>query len=349
MRALYAVRDKQSFVTHLAASLSTLLSGEVCSYNEIDPVAQTAWYAYSPSDYEVIKDGMAILGRYADQCPLVGHMQSSAGGEARRMSDFLSMAQFQRRDIYHEFYKPMKIPFTLATSLPNIHGAVIALGLHRERKDFSEQDRLMLDLLQPHIVQAFQNAQTVSRMNQEMAARDCALDQLNRGIVGVTAAGKVQWATPKGWELLQRYVCHHPVRNGHLPEGIVEWLRRNRIRERDLAGAPMPPHPLIIQHGERSLRLHFISEGTGALLLLDECCDRFPREALLDRGLTPRETDVLSWMVQGKTNIEIGQILGASPRTIQKHVERIFVKVGIETRTAAVAIVHELMRNTPRP
>jgi DNA-binding CsgD family transcriptional regulator len=54
-------------------------------------------------------------------------------------------------------------------------------------------------------------------------------------------------------------------------------------------------------------------------------------------GLTRRETEVLSWVAQGKSNFDIATILGASPRTVQKHLERIFQKLGVETRTAAAA------------
>lgn len=52
-------------------------------------------------------------------------------------------------------------------------------------------------------------------------------------------------------------------------------------------------------------------------------------------GLTRREMEVLSWVTDGKTNTEIGVILSTSPRTVQKHLEHIFKKLGVETRTAA--------------
>ncbi len=55
-------------------------------------------------------------------------------------------------------------------------------------------------------------------------------------------------------------------------------------------------------------------------------------------GLTRRETDVLQWVAEGKTNSEIGIILGMSPRTVQKHLEHIFEKLGVETRTAAATL-----------
>ncbi len=56
-------------------------------------------------------------------------------------------------------------------------------------------------------------------------------------------------------------------------------------------------------------------------------------------GLTPRETEVLSWVAKGKTNRDIGEILGMSPRTVNKHLEHIYVKLGVETRSAAAALV----------
>lgn len=56
-------------------------------------------------------------------------------------------------------------------------------------------------------------------------------------------------------------------------------------------------------------------------------------------GLTRREVEVLRWVTDGKTNTEIGQILGMSPRTVQKHLQHIFEKLGVSTRTAAVVRV----------
>jgi DNA-binding CsgD family transcriptional regulator len=60
--------------------------------------------------------------------------------------------------------------------------------------------------------------------------------------------------------------------------------------------------------------------------------------ALRSLGLTRRETEVLTWIAQGKTNHEIGVILSAATRTICKHVERILFKLSVENRTAAAAI-----------
>jgi len=61
--------------------------------------------------------------------------------------------------------------------------------------------------------------------------------------------------------------------------------------------------------------------------------------------LTPREREVLDWVAAGKTNRDIATILGASPRTVEKHLERIYEKLGVETRTAAVMRVVKRLRH----
>jgi len=53
-------------------------------------------------------------------------------------------------------------------------------------------------------------------------------------------------------------------------------------------------------------------------------------------GLTPREGDVMRWLSCGKTDAEIAALLQISPRTVHKHLEHVYVKLGVETRTAAV-------------
>jgi DNA-binding CsgD family transcriptional regulator len=99
---------------------------------------------------------------------------------------------------------------------------------------------------------------------------------------------------------------------------------------RDLAEVVRP-------HLANLYRLAVSREGTRAL----------PADAPFDRAaapLTPREREVLDWVAAGKTNRDIAAILGASPRTVEKHLERIYEKLGVETRTAAVMRVRAASR-----
>jgi DNA-binding CsgD family transcriptional regulator len=69
--------------------------------------------------------------------------------------------------------------------------------------------------------------------------------------------------------------------------------------------------------------------------------DRFGGAPLLEEtrdelGLTPRETEILAWVAHGKTNPEIARILWIAPTTVRKHLENVYAKLGVHTRTAAV-------------
>lgn len=83
------------------------------------------------------------------------------------------------------------------------------------------------------------------------------------------------------------------------------------------------------------MRLVAAQEGDQYLLLLEEQQTTFSIASLAPLGLTHRETEVLFWVMQGKTNQEIATILACSPLTVRTHLERIYHKLGVETRTAA--------------
>jgi DNA-binding CsgD family transcriptional regulator len=72
-------------------------------------------------------------------------------------------------------------------------------------------------------------------------------------------------------------------------------------------------------------------------MALQEKLSLFDPQSLKPMGLTQRETEVLTWVAEGKSNKDVGQILGIRSITVKKHLEHIFQKIGVETRTAAVA------------
>ncbi|MET0208961.1 MAG: helix-turn-helix transcriptional regulator, partial [Burkholderiaceae bacterium] len=134
-----------------------------------------------------------------------------------------------------------------------------------------------------------------------------------------------------------------------LDETLLEWLQSQVIvlEAAGPAGAswnpgPVPPgHGLVLaREGRRvSFALHESTGDDEWLLVLTESNDRATIEALgLAFRLTTREAEVLHWVAQGKTNRDIGDILGTSPRTVHKHLEHVFAKLGVETRTSAAAM-----------
>ena len=132
-----------------------------------------------------------------------------------------------------------------------------------------------------------------------------------------------------------------------LPEPIAGWVDQ-ALANRSLVsrGIADPIAPLVLRRGDQYLAIRLVADhGRGQhLLLMEESPMNTPPDLLLGLGLTPREAEVLAWVAQGKTNRETGMILGLSTRTVQKHLERVFTKLGVESRTAAILKALQLGR-----
>jgi len=150
--------------------------------------------------------------------------------------------------------------------------------------------------------------------------------------------GRVLWRTPLARELMERHFGGALDGAVRAPAGLCAWVHA-RLAAGD-AGT-VPPHWSSIAGGRRlQCTLHPASAEDEWLVVLTESDNGTAIEALALRfRLTAREAEVLYWVAQGKTNRDVGEILGTSPKTVTKHLERVFEKLGVETRTAAASRV----------
>lgn len=168
-----------------------------------------------------------------------------------------------------------------------------------------------------------------------------ALDAFGHAALTARAGdGRVLWQTPLARELLQALDASRD-HGQRLAEPLADWLQAQAVLAATGQLDAPARQPLVLAHAGRrvSFALH---EPTGEdewLLVLTERDERAAIEALAARfRLTAREAEVLHWVAQGKTNRDIGEILGTSPKTITKHLEHVFQKLGVETRTAAANV-----------
>ncbi|QHE75593.1 response regulator transcription factor [Hydrogenophaga sp. PBL-H3] len=170
-----------------------------------------------------------------------------------------------------------------------------------------------------------------------------ALDAFGYATITVRESdGRLMWQTPLARDLLRNY-CG--TESPTTPPAVLQWLRRH-LGE---ASEQREPPRLTLENGPRRLtfRLHQRvgdEDGDGDaggdwLIVMQETSDASVLSSVAGAfGLTAREAEVLYWVVKGKINRDIGDILGASPATVKKHLERIYAKLGVETRTAAAAM-----------
>jgi DNA-binding response OmpR family regulator/DNA-binding CsgD family transcriptional regulator len=171
-----------------------------------------------------------------------------------------------------------------------------------------------------------------ARLTQSARA---ALDVSGRYLLAVNGVGKIMWATPQAQKLLSDTLSAGSDDDVVLPDPIPQWLDQAR------KGSAAKAAVMATLPGNEQLRLQYMGRlGSNEFLLrlAKDSGAETPAEFSSELGLTTREGEVLSWLSKGKTNRDIAQILGLSPRTVDKHLEQIYSKLGVENRTAAAAI-----------
>lgn len=161
-----------------------------------------------------------------------------------------------------------------------------------------------------------------------------ALGRAGRSLAAVDAQGALVWCTPQAESLFQRLDPAWEPGSVTLPGGIVPAQLRALAQSGhsgtvNLALAGIEIEIALAtgdQPGEALFKITEVGEASKVDLLLRQT------------GLTRREAEVLLWVSYGKTNRTVSEILGISPRTVNKHLEQVFKKLGVETRAAATAI-----------
>lgn len=172
-----------------------------------------------------------------------------------------------------------------------------------------------------------------------------ALDTTGRFLFAANSAGLLVWSTPQASRLLalaRGSEAGSEATDAQLPEAVTRWLSARAEGRGDQNAVT-----LAIDDGRRSLAVAFVGRADRDETLLRITEESGSDQAAIFReklGVTAREAEVLLWIARGKSNRDIGDILGMSPRTVNKHLEQIFVKLGVENRAAAAAVA---VRATP--
>jgi DNA-binding NarL/FixJ family response regulator len=161
-----------------------------------------------------------------------------------------------------------------------------------------------------------------------------ALDVTRRPAFAIDANGAPRWFTPLATTMLERLFPDWDARAGMLPGALQSSLAR-------LLNGDTAVGRVALEIGDAKLECTLLrrTEVGEWLFRLTEQRDEDQERLLAERhGLTSREAEVLLWISRGKQNREVSEILSISPRTVNKHLEQIFQKIGVENRSSAAAI-----------
>lgn len=195
-----------------------------------------------------------------------------------------------------------------------------------------------------YIVKPFRNEEVLARVGAHVTRGrtimrvEQALAEGGLAALAIDAAGAITWITANALALLDEFIDAKSEPR-MLPPALRDLIMAQLNADTERATAKF-------EFKNLSIKASACFYQTEYLLLLQKIGNCWNLESLRsDLGLTNREAEILMWISRGKTNRDIGLILDSSPRTVNKHLEHIFEKLGVTTRSAAVSKALQRVKN----
>jgi DNA-binding CsgD family transcriptional regulator len=329
--------DCQSFVRETLEQLTRIVASDLTTLSVCDlergtrRVVSRAGEALSEAD-------RAAFDRHFHEHPLVRFHGSHPGGPTQRISDCMAANKFRHSALHADYYRRIGINYVMALPLRIDQGNVISVVFNRRHADFKAAERGVLDVLRQPLAAIYRNLAACEDAGLGLqGVRDLAAEN-GWQIIRVSVSGQILDASPQARALLARFLPGNAAgTDARLPSVLAEWFSRSRSWGLERPAISRGQQFCTSRLGVR-LTVHFIPDpldtSAGYLLMRSERLE-VHAEALTRLSLTDRERGILALVAAGKTNADIAAILSISARTVQKHLEHIFPKLGVETRTAA--------------
>ncbi|MGZ4972537.1 MAG: response regulator transcription factor [Limisphaerales bacterium] len=318
-------------------SADMLMTGELSTPKF--EVTRPLVYPYRTDVVKLAPMFLELAGKIPEFVP--GYAEGSLFGP---LTSRMPQRRFEGTDLFNAFHRPLGLRYQFAGMVPDLNGPHMGFVVHRYAGDYTVRDEEILRHLSQHYSAAIKNVRAFAEVSGQNVSLDQANQVAGQGIVFLTPDHRLESMSPLAATQLAKY-CGGWRNRASMPENVSRWMREQlkKIVEGRLVGSPM--QPLKLSCGEQQLTIRLILHPINpAMLVLTESTAMITVEAFKRFGLTPRETEVLYWLVHGKTDREIALLLGTREGTTRKHVERILAHFGTQNRTATVAHVLEQLR-----
>jgi DNA-binding CsgD family transcriptional regulator len=339
LRALQSLAEQSagsaSFVDAALDRLTAIVPSDLTTLSICD-LAQGSRKVVGRKGEALSQADRAAFDRYFREHPLVRFHSSHPGGPTQRISDCMNVHAFRSSALHADYYRRIGINHVMALPLRIDNANVISVVFNRSHRDFANRERAVVDAIRQPLAAIYRNLVACENAGVGLTCISQLAADGGWHMMRVTQAGQILDASPPALRLLGRFFPGHASAPG-LPAALLAWLARSRNWGLE---RPAIDHgqPFTLSHLGMGLRVHFVPDreraSAGYLLMR---CHRVDvgAEHLAELPVTGREREVLALVAAGKTNREIAAVLAISARTVQKHLEHVFQKLGVETRMAA--------------
>jgi DNA-binding CsgD family transcriptional regulator len=335
---LHRHREAATFPARVVRILARAVDCDSALLVTVDPANGEFRLETWPAEHFERLDHAEVARLHAAGHPFVAHCRRSRSAGAFRLGDLAPREDFLRSDLYSNLYRFLGIEHQLVMLIASPDARWRVVALNRRSHDFLEEERAALEFLWPHITLAQRNLGRAERSRSPRIVETGGEE--TSAVIVITGTGTVTLCSEQARLWLAEYFDAVFVARGvTLPEPVMQWARKRIASESEGKRLrSVRRDPLVVSRGDHCLVADLIVDHGKQqhLVRLEKMSLNAPPRSLEALGLTPREAEVLTWVAQGKTNREVGMILESSARTVQKHLEHVFEKLGVESRTAAI-------------
>ncbi|MDH5642141.1 MAG: helix-turn-helix transcriptional regulator [Nitrospira sp.] len=344
---VYAADSRETYIHTILTGITSLIPCSYASYNEINLPAKEMFYKSHGIDQALYESTQPAFKAYLHQHPWGQRVLTTPDYGVRTLSDFMSDRAFHSLALYQEYYRHLGISRQLGVSLSVPPAVFIPIVINRDGRDFGSRERQILDVLRPHLTQAFQNATAWDRLNEHHSSLQRLFQRINKVVIQTDRRGKILWASSGVEDLFRRYRLLGPKPSPYLPSPVLDWLLKSIGRDDPQEMLLSSSKPLSLRTAHGTLTVRRLDVTKGVRLLFEDQPYHHVLDGMFASQLSTRELEVLQILAAGKGNKEIGLLLGISHRTVQKHLERIYTKLGVENRAAAAGRLWDLSNSDP--
>ncbi len=307
---------------------------------------------------------------YFEQHPVLNHHLRTNDWSAFKCSDFLTEREYHSCDALYEYvYAQASIEDFFVFSIPDVAQSPnprswslqsviceadnfarvqqlsqkerslgnLGILLNRHQRNFTEDDRTLLNLIRPHLYYAYRNLQQWANLQAQIDQ----LTELNEfiGIIILSTDSQIQKITDRAVRLLEQYFPIEWNNRQYLPESLQQYCQQSMAQLLQLDTVTLPSLEQLQPNSRLVVKLISSPLQAELVLTLEEyVTSSLSIDSFRPIGLTKRQSEVLFYLIEGKTNKEIAQQLNRQPATIKKHLEDIYHTLGVGDRTQAIAV-----------
>lgn len=346
IQQIYTLSNLDTFGVNVLSIVDRLVPSDIPDFHLTHVRARQVSSIFLPGFPGYTPEMKRVIHHYFGEHPIAARMPQTLHG-VYKISDFISQKElYCLKGLYQQYLRPLDLEYQITFFFPNAslgsrssfdrtNTSLVGVSLNRKRRNFTERDRSILNLLRPHLAQAYTNVQQYHQLQQDLDRVQQSLNHL--GSIVLDGEGRVRSIAPQAIIWLETYFVK-PTSCVQLPDHLWSWVKYQIAGLEQKTDLSRQCLPLRIQKSGRELTIRLVVEQPNQqylLLLEEQTLSSLTSLSLL--GLSQRETEVLALVIQGKDNQAIATELSVCPSTIRKHLENIYSKWSVTSRTEAIA------------